>query len=45
MLDLPPVKTGLLTKLNLLTIGLIFLTAVTTRSSMPTSAGATRRTS
>ncbi len=27
-LDLPPVKMGLLTKLNLLTIGLIFLTAV-----------------
>ena len=27
-LDLPPVKIGLLTKLNLLTIGLIFLTAV-----------------
>lgn len=30
MLDLPPVKMGLLTKLNLLTIGLIFLTAVAT---------------
>ncbi len=29
MLDLPPVKVGLLAKLNLLTIGLIFLTAVT----------------
>ena len=28
MLDLPPVRMGLLTKLNLLTIGLIFLTAV-----------------
>jgi diguanylate cyclase (GGDEF)-like protein len=28
MLDLPPVKMGLLAKLNLLTIGLIFLTAV-----------------
>src|SRR5258708_6822591 len=27
-LDLPPVRMGLLTKLNLLTIGLIFLTAV-----------------
>ncbi len=30
MLDLPPVKMGLLTKLNVLTIGLIFLTAVAT---------------
>ena len=30
MLDMPPVKMGLLTKLNLLTIGLIFLTAVAT---------------
>ncbi|MCC6196563.1 MAG: EAL domain-containing protein [Burkholderiales bacterium] len=29
MLDLPPVRMGLLAKLNLLTIGLIFLTAVT----------------
>ncbi len=29
MLDLPPVKMGLLAKLNLLTISLIFLTAVT----------------
>jgi diguanylate cyclase (GGDEF)-like protein len=29
MLQLPPVRMGLLTKLNLLTIGLIFLTAVT----------------
>ena len=28
MLDLPPVRMGLLAKLNLLTIGLIFLTAV-----------------
>jgi hypothetical protein len=28
MLNLPPVRMGLLTKLNLLTIGLIFLTAV-----------------
>ena len=28
MLDLPPVRMGLLTKLNLLTIGLIFMTAV-----------------
>lgn len=28
MLDLPPVRMGLLTKLNLLTIGLIFITAV-----------------
>jgi hypothetical protein len=28
MLDLPPVRMGLLTKLNLLTIGLIFLAAV-----------------
>jgi diguanylate cyclase (GGDEF)-like protein len=28
MLDLPPVRMGLLSKLNLLTIGLIFLTAV-----------------
>jgi len=28
MLDLPPVRMGLLTKLNLLTIGLIFLTAI-----------------
>ncbi len=27
-LDLPPVRMGLLTKLNLLTVGLIFLTAV-----------------
>ena len=27
-LDLPPVRTGLLTKLNTLTIGLIFLTAI-----------------
>ena len=27
-LNLPPVRMGLLTKLNLLTIGLIFLTAV-----------------
>ena len=29
MLDLPPVRMGLLAKVNLLTIGLIFLTAVT----------------
>jgi diguanylate cyclase (GGDEF)-like protein len=29
-LDLPPLRMGLLTKLNLLTIGLIFLTAVAT---------------
>ena len=28
-LDLPPVRMGLLTKLNLLTVGLIFLAAVT----------------
>lgn len=30
MLDLPPVKMGLLAKLNLLTVGLIFVTAVIT---------------
>ncbi len=30
MLDLPPVRMGLLAKLNLLTIGLIFVTAVAT---------------
>ena len=29
-LDLPPVRMGLLTKLNLLTIGLIFVTAIAT---------------
>ncbi len=29
-LNLPPVRMGLLTKLNLLTVGLIFLTAIAT---------------
>ena len=29
-LDLPPIKLGLLTKLNFLTVGLIFLTAIAT---------------